>query len=220
MNEIFRAVTATFNESLFPKLRNISFVSEPEACAHYTLREAWQRDHIRFRKVPHHVPPGSTYVCLHGQNDCFIVVDAGGGTVDVASYKVTSMDFDTKQIKLEQVGYPLGEATLPKQQTFVLIVLGRKCGATYIDTSFIRFVKDRVGESDWEQLNHTDGQDSALGGHNIVKPNVRILHERFEPVKHQFDGKGQAVGVQLPRGIGAVDDEEKGILNGVLRITP
>ena len=64
MNLIFRAVTATFNEYLFPKIRNISFVSEPEACAHYTLREAWQRDHIRFRKVPHHHAPPRFYLCL------------------------------------------------------------------------------------------------------------------------------------------------------------
>ncbi len=59
-----------FNQDRFPKLRNISFVPEPVACAHYTLREAWRQgredseDHLRFRK-----------------NDCFIVVDAGGGTV-------------------------------------------------------------------------------------------------------------------------------------------
>ncbi|KAK1754394.1 hypothetical protein QBC47DRAFT_383808 [Echria macrotheca] len=189
LNSTFRAITASFNEDLFPKIRNISFVSEPEACAHYTLREAWQKDHIRFRK-----------------NDCFIVCDAGGGTVDIASYKVASIDHNTKQIKLEQIGFPIGN----------------KCGATFIDTSFTDFVRDRLGEEDWERLNYSEGQDNATGGHNIVKPLVRLLLERFQPIKHQFDGKGTKLGwpLQLPRGIGATDNAEKGIESGVLRITP
>lgn len=51
MNSIFHAIRASFNEDMFPRIRHISFVSEPEACAHYTLRAAWQKDHVRFRKV-------------------------------------------------------------------------------------------------------------------------------------------------------------------------
>lgn len=83
-------------------------------------------------------------------------------------------------------------------------------------------MRDRLGEEDWERLNYTEGQDNATGGHNIVKPLVRLLLERFQPIKHQFDGKGTKLGwpLQLPRGIGATDNEEKGIVSGVLRITP
>ncbi len=63
LNKTFRAATAAFGNR-FPTIRNVSFVSEPDACAHYTLRAAQKVDHARFRK-----------------GDCFIVVDAGGGTV-------------------------------------------------------------------------------------------------------------------------------------------
>ncbi|KAK3343607.1 hypothetical protein B0T25DRAFT_464293 [Lasiosphaeria hispida] len=187
LNSTYRAVCATFTDSLFARMRNISFVSEPEACAHYTLRVAWRNDHVRFRK-----------------NDCFIVVDAGGGTVDLASYKVVGIDIDKKQIKLQQIGVPIGN----------------KCGATFIDTSFTDFVRDRLGEEDWSKLTEDD-EDNATGGHNIIKPKVRMLHERFEPIKHQFDGKDQKLGwpIQLPRGIGSTDNDEKGILNGAIKVT-
>ncbi len=47
------------------------------------------------------------------------------------------------------------------------------------------------------------------------------MHERFEPIKHKFDGKDQKIGfpLQLPRGIGKDDSEERGISNGALIIT-
>ncbi|KAK5661328.1 hypothetical protein OQA88_11223 [Cercophora sp. LCS_1] len=189
LNSTFRAIRSTFNEDRFARIRHVSFVTEPEACAHYTLRDAWQQDHVRFKK-----------------NDAFIVVDAGGGTVDLATYKISSIDYDTKQIKLEQIGKPIG----------------RKCGATFIDESFLEFVKARLGKEDWDKLNHTDSKDNTTGGHNIVRPGVRVLQERFEPIKHSFDGRGEALGhpIQLPRGIGTTDDESRGIMNGALRIQP
>ncbi|KAM7212824.1 hypothetical protein V8F06_011812 [Rhypophila decipiens] len=188
LNSTYRAVRAAFSRDLFPKIRDVSFVSEPEACAHYTLREAWQKDHLRFRK-----------------NDCFIVVDAGGGTVDLASYKVVSMNYDKKQIKLQEVGYPIGD----------------KCGATCIDRSFDDHVRRRLGPEDWDKLTDAADQDSATGGHSIVKPKLRMLHGRFEAIKHGFDGKDQKLGfpVQLPRGIGSEDKPEEGILNGAIKIT-
>ncbi|EAA33990.2 hypothetical protein GE21DRAFT_3741 [Neurospora crassa] len=188
LNSTYRAVRAAFKADLFPKIRNFSFVSEPEACAHYTLREALREDRVNFRK-----------------NDCFIVVDAGGGTVDLASYKVVSLDLDQKQFKLEQIGYPIGD----------------NCGATCIDRAFEQFIEQKLGPEDWEKLIETDAQDQATGGHSIIKPKLRMLHGRFEGIKHQFDGKDQKLGfpIQLPRGIGTTDDEERGIMNGAIKIT-
>ncbi|KAH7625276.1 hypothetical protein B0T09DRAFT_352661 [Sordaria sp. MPI-SDFR-AT-0083] len=188
LNSTYRAVRAAFKADLFPKIRNFSFVSEPEACAHYTLREAMREERVNFRR-----------------NDCFIVVDAGGGTVDLASYKVVSLDLDKKQFKLEQIGYPLGD----------------NCGATCIDRAFERFIEHKLGQEDWDKLMETDSQDQATGGHSIIKPKLRMLHGRFEGIKHQFDGKDQKLGfpIQLPRGIGTTDDDERGIMNGAIKIT-
>lgn len=188
LNSTYRAVRATFDDTLFKKVRNISFVSEPEACAHYTLREAWKTQHIRFRK-----------------NDCFIVVDAGGGTVDLASYKVVDIDLDNNKIKLEQIGVPIGS----------------QCGATFIDTSFIESVQHRLGKEDWKKLTDVDGEDNTTGGHNIIKRQVRKLQDSFDPIKKRFDGKDSKMGfpVLLPPGVGQDDNAEMGISNGALIIT-
>jgi hypothetical protein len=100
-------------------------------------------------------------------------------------------------------------------------LLGDKCGATCIDKSFTQFVEDRLGPEDWDKLTDADAQDHATGGHEIIKPKLRMLLGRFEPIKHQFEGKNSelAFPVQLPRGIGTTDNEEKGILNGAIKVT-
>ncbi|KAK4225797.1 hypothetical protein QBC38DRAFT_251921 [Podospora fimiseda] len=191
LNSTYRAVRAAFNSDRFPQLNNISFVPEPVACAHYTLREAWQNDQVEFNR-----------------NDCFIVVDAGGGTVDLASYKVLSIDHSKKQIKLEQVGIPLGDT----------------CGATCVDKSFEVWAKDKLGPEDWERLMSEGVHDAATGGHSIVRPNLRRLQDRFTPIKHQFDGKENTFAwpIQLPRhtstSVGATDDASRA-QSGALRVT-
>ncbi|KAK0740411.1 hypothetical protein B0T18DRAFT_440099 [Schizothecium vesticola] len=187
LNSEFHAITTAFNDYRFSKIRDISFVSEPEACAHYTLRVAWQEGHLKFRK-----------------NDCFVVVDAGGGTVDIASYKVVGYDNEKKQIKLEQVGIPIG----------------RRCGATFIDKAFTGFVQGRLGKEDWAKL--TGSEDKcAASGHNIVNPKVRMLQEQFEQIKHRFEGKEQNLSwpIQLPSDIDINDSEEGGILDGAIKLT-
>ncbi len=39
MNKTYRAVLLAFNRELFPKFRNTYFISEPEACALYTVTD-------------------------------------------------------------------------------------------------------------------------------------------------------------------------------------
>ena len=90
MNKTYRAAMAAFADR-FPTIRNVSFVSEPEACAHYTMRAAQKVDHGRFRK-----------------GDCFIVVDAGGGTVDLASFQITDIDSARNRFKMKSVGHISG----------------------------------------------------------------------------------------------------------------
>ncbi|KAK4186242.1 putative heat shock protein family 70 protein [Podospora australis] len=188
LNSTYRAVRAAFNSERFPHLKNVSFVPEPVACAHYTLREAWRENHLRFRK-----------------NDCFIVVDAGGGTVDLASFKVLSVDHEMKQIKLEQVGDPLGDT----------------CGSTRIDASFERFAEDRLGPDDWDKLKNEGVKQPTTGGHSIMRPRLRRMQDKFQPIKHAFDGQdnGLAVPIQLPRGIGTIDDQARGLMSGTLSMT-
>lgn len=97
---------------------------------------------------------------------------------------------------------------------------GRKCGATFIDSAFIKFVRARLGEEDWAKV--TGSEDKRpTDGHNIVNPKVRMLQAQFELTKHQFDGKehNHSWPIQLPSGIGIDDSEERGILTGAMKVT-
>ncbi|KAK4197073.1 putative heat shock protein family 70 protein [Triangularia verruculosa] len=187
LNSTYRAVRAAFNHDLFPKLENISFVSEPVACAHFTLREAWKNNRVRFRN-----------------NDCFIVVDAGGGTVDLACYKVVTIDYDKKEMKLEQVGNPLGAT----------------CGSTCVDDDFETFAAYQLGDKAWTQLT-TEGAKHAAGGHTIMRPTLRGIQEKFQVIKHSYDGKesGLTAPIYLPKSF-AISEEMKGVSKGALSITP
>ncbi|KAK0665366.1 putative heat shock protein family 70 protein [Cercophora samala] len=187
LNATYRAVRAAFNHDLFPKLENISFVSEPVACAHFTLREAWKNNRVRFRK-----------------NDCFIVVDAGGGTVDLACYKVVDIDYDKKEMKLDQVGNPLGAT----------------CGSTCVDDDFEAFAAYQLGEKAWQQLT-TEGAKHAAGGHTIMRPTLRGIQEKFQVIKHSYDGKesGLTAPIYLPKSF-AISEDMRGVSKGALSITP
>ncbi|KAK4206920.1 hypothetical protein QBC37DRAFT_406681 [Rhypophila decipiens] len=66
VNQTVQAVCRAFSKSVFPTVRSISLCTEPEACALYTALTASAVDGCR----------------LHN-GDCFIVCDAGGGTVRV-----------------------------------------------------------------------------------------------------------------------------------------
>lgn len=67
-------------------------VTEPEAAAVYTARYLQERGSRSIKK-----------------DECFIMCDAGGGTVDIVGYKVKEL---TPSIILEQVTMPTGRSTV------------------------------------------------------------------------------------------------------------
>jgi hypothetical protein len=77
-NLTFRAVTASFGK-VFPEIARthgrVYMATESEACAQYTMRDSQE---------------GAVQSLAKG--DCFIVVDAGGGTVDLATYQVLEVE--------------------------------------------------------------------------------------------------------------------------------
>ncbi|KAL8670828.1 MAG: hypothetical protein Q9168_004647, partial [Polycauliona sp. 1 TL-2023] len=94
----------------------LKIVSEPEAAAIWALQD---------------VTPGS-----FGIGDTFIVCDAGGGTVDLISYKVTGL-----------------KPTLKVQE--VVPGRGKKCGSTFLNRRFEAFIEDKLG-------NHPCWQEDML----------------------------------------------------------
>ncbi|KAK6499972.1 hypothetical protein TWF481_010329 [Arthrobotrys musiformis] len=99
------AVTrAEFNAS------KISLVSEPEAAAIYTLKDMCEgpnRDDVKL-------------------GDVFVLCDAGGGTVDLISYKITQVQ---PILRVEEAAIGSGD----------------KCGASYVDKEFLSWLEKWIG---------------------------------------------------------------------------
>ncbi|KAI1307114.1 hypothetical protein F5Y03DRAFT_405699 [Xylaria venustula] len=96
---------------------NLSFISEPEAAAIATMPELGNRGDLHI-------------------GDSFVVLDAGGGTVDIISYKINKLEPLSVSECVE------GEAEL--------------CGATFLDKEFESLLKRFVGEKSWKKMNQVD----------------------------------------------------------------
>ncbi|KAI1758002.1 hypothetical protein F4782DRAFT_536687 [Xylaria castorea] len=94
---------------------SLSFISEPEAAAIATMPELEDRTDLQV-------------------DDSFVVVDAGGGTVDIISYKINTVE-------------PLSVSEC---------VEGALCGGTFLDREFELFMKNAVGEVSWDKMNESD----------------------------------------------------------------
>ncbi|KAF2463832.1 uncharacterized protein BDR25DRAFT_297413 [Lindgomyces ingoldianus] len=101
---------------------SISMISEPEAAAQAVLLAPTVRNRPDITRP----------------NDIFLVCDAGGGTVDVISYEVQSLN--------------------PMKLTEFVEGRGDLCGAIFIDNEFECFMRLQVGPMDWDSLssNHRE----------------------------------------------------------------
>ncbi|KIW81283.1 hypothetical protein Z517_04308 [Fonsecaea pedrosoi CBS 271.37] len=162
-NSTFRALTtAGFNQQNFPKLANVLFITEPEAAAIYTAR--YLKDEVReiFLKP----------------NSCFILCDAGGGTVDVVSYKVKQVE---PSLVLERIGVPTGD----------------KCGAIYIDIAFKEWLRQQLGNKYYEKLDLN--QDlQRVSSHTCESKAMRELMKSFDVLKKQFHKNHRDMALDLP----------------------
>lgn len=175
MNKTYRAVMGAFHSGMFPTLRNVSFASEPESWALYTIQDMLLKGHD---------------VLIPGE--CFVICDAGGGTVDLVSYRVNKVD--------------------PLELTRVGNITGAKCGGTFVDQAFLEFLQPRLLNLD------IDPDAVGTGGHMVFKPRSRVLLERFERIKHAFNGTGDSQ-LTVPRGTKVAPGYEDSIVNGVLTLT-
>jgi hypothetical protein len=92
----------------------LNLITEPEGAAEYALRS------LR----PNALKEG----------DCFTVCDAGGGTVDLITYTISSLH--------------------PLQLHEVAVGTGALCGAVYLDRRFEDFVADKIGREALDGMDH------------------------------------------------------------------
>lgn len=95
----------------------ISLVTEPEAAAIYTLK--WITQGAQKSEV--------------SVGDNFVLCDAGGGTVDLISYRITAT---TPTFSIQEAAIGNGD----------------KCGATYIDKEFLTWLQDLIGKEAYDKI--------------------------------------------------------------------
>ncbi|OCK81694.1 actin-like ATPase domain-containing protein [Lepidopterella palustris CBS 459.81] len=182
----FRAINkAKFDNTYFKRLREIVMVTEPEAAALYTLRS------LKLEDEDEPINPG----------DCFVLCDAGGGTVDLISYQVKQM---TPALKLEEVAIGTGD----------------KCGATMIDRNFRKWLEARLGTEDFEKISGKS-PEHEVGSHTIVEPNMQRIMSAFDFIKLKFGLPGNSTEefLPLPPPLNDLNDPSRGIEDGEIRIT-
>ena len=91
-------------------------------------------------------------------------------------------------------------------------IAGKKCGATFIDHAFLEWLRPRLQNQDLLP------KDFLTGGHFVVTSVVRVVLERFERVKHAFNGT-QPGDFSLPRGAIVAEGQEDGLQSGVISLT-
>ncbi|KAH7070302.1 hypothetical protein FB567DRAFT_613128 [Paraphoma chrysanthemicola] len=164
VNSTYRSISkAGFNSVNFPRLNDPMFVAESEAAARYTVRYYKDTQGMEFLK----------------DNSCFVLCDAGGGTVDVVSYKVISTH---PTLQLKQIGRPTG----------------KKCGSVFINENFKRWLRTQIGENNWRQLDPDLRMDKATS-HESETPAMRELMDTFDDHKERFAaGESRDVRFDLP----------------------
>ncbi|KAF4467744.1 actin-like ATPase domain-containing [Fusarium albosuccineum] len=191
-NLTWKAVHAAFRYG-FPRstLGVARLTTESEACAQYTLEAAKVEDIMDIQ-----------------EGQCFVVVDAGGGTVDLVSYLVTSLS-PFEPTRIENVD-----------------VTGDGCGATRIDDYFLFEYLPQVLREEYQLLapGVLDGRDHS-GSQVVLSKGLQTILRRFEVIKQRFAGP-QAQGqpehyevLDLPDGFGNRNEPSRGIRDGQLLIS-
>ncbi|KAI9774152.1 MAG: hypothetical protein M1840_005245 [Geoglossum simile] len=108
-------------------LASIRLVSEPEAAAVYTISTL----------------PDRTL----GKDDVFVICDAGGGTVDLTTYKITSLE---PRLQVDEV----------------VLGTGGLCGSAMLNMKFREFVAQKLGQ----EISNDDMNEILLEFNDNIKP--------------------------------------------------
>jgi hypothetical protein len=116
LNKLYRATMGSFRKQLFPTRRNVYFISEPEACALFTVQQLI--DNKENNLIPVRILlsfSGTTFRANRDtsanvyQGECFVICDAGGGTVDLVTYRIQNID----PLEISRVGAAIGTVVVP-----------------------------------------------------------------------------------------------------------
>jgi len=120
--------------------------------------------------------------------DTFVVVDCGGGTVDLISYEVVSIGpMTVKECVKGQGKYRHGVQHLMLVSTLSNLSLspGGLCGAVFVDEGFLELLERKFTKTKWNKMN----KDTR----------TRLLHDEWEHgIKPQFDQRERTWKIAMP----------------------
>ncbi|KAJ8113126.1 hypothetical protein OPT61_g4676 [Boeremia exigua] len=170
------------NKFEFPQLSQPPILTtEPEAAALYTIKT------LRLSVQ------GSRFAA----NDGFIMCDMGGGTIDLISYRVTTID----PVAVEEV----------------TIGCGDQCGGSFVDRAFFKWLEMKLGTMDFLKI--SDYRSDNMPRTSLPKKLARMLQDFTLEVKSGFSGT-ETNFIRLPSPLFSLpDDEGRGIHEGEIKIT-
>jgi molecular chaperone DnaK (HSP70) len=129
--------------------------------------------------------------------DGFIVCDMGGGTVDLISYRVTKLQ--------------------PTSVEEVTVGNGDQCGGTFVDRAFLHWLERRLGTTDFVAITGCRSED--IPRTSLSTKAARMLQDFTLEVKSGYSGT-EINFLRLPSPLNGVDDEQRGICDGEIKIMP
>lgn len=173
---------AGFSKEKLPMLTKTITATEPEAAALYTIMS--MRGTAQDKQL--------------AVGDGFVVCDMGGGTVDLISYKVASINPTT-----------LEEAT---------IGTGDQCGGSFVERAFLQWLEDKLGHDDFQEVAGCAAADIART--SLPARLGRMIQEFTACAKPGYCGGDTDYELRLPAPLNTIAcDASRSILNGEILIT-
>ncbi|KAI9867895.1 MAG: hypothetical protein M1813_007717 [Trichoglossum hirsutum] len=96
---------------------------------------------------------------------------------------------------------------------------GAKCGATFIDRAFRKWLAKKLGAEDFKKLTGNLPQND-ITSHIFIEPRMRGVMEQFEGIKRRFDGSNvHNYDINLRGLVDLGTDPARGIRNGEIHIS-
>ncbi|KAG0645461.1 hypothetical protein D0Z07_8512 [Hyphodiscus hymeniophilus] len=180
-NSTLRAIaSAGLDESSYPSLRNVMVVTEPEAAALFTARSLKEDKNTDFLRP----------------NDCFILCDAGGGTV-VSSLCFPWLDSLMINDTQDVVTYRVVSVVPTLELKAVTIATSAKCGAIFIDRKFKKWLKFHLGK---HYLVLDPDFHRRRGGRITESGDMREIMRTFDEWKKSFSRQSDDIKFYVPEG--------------------
>lgn len=141
-----------------------------------------------------------------------MICDAGGGTVDVVSYRVSQLE---PNFAFEPITLPTGMEYVYsfhfQCRNRLTKKAGAKCGSTFIDGYFKHWLNYILGDRHYRELD-AKSASQRISAHATEGKQMREVMKQFEAHKRNFFGNADEMKIDLPEPLDSLNIA--GIVNG------